>query len=126
MAFPIALVMAGAMIADALVSVYNNYDTTKASNKTLDAQSLYTNQAFAENEGYWNDYYKNTGRRPLYPYRSGAVNDVSQLYAINAGYVNNNAMRRQSMFNVGTASAYAYGMYDSKRYHNRKTNYVYR
>lgn len=28
-----------------------------------------------ENERFWNDYKKNTGVTPLYPYRAGAVTD---------------------------------------------------
>lgn len=33
-----------------------------------------------ENTRFWSDYYKNTGIKPLYPYRAGAVNNIGNLY----------------------------------------------
>lgn len=34
-----------------------------------------TRERNEENERYWNDYYENTGVRPLYPHRAGSYYD---------------------------------------------------
>lgn len=116
----IPAILMGTMIADALVGAYATYDNTKQSNRVLDASATYIGQSFQENERYWADYFKNTGRRPLYPYRAGAVNDISQLYNIDYARTMNKNSIIQSGSNIGSAGAFGYGMYDSKNYHNRR------
>lgn len=116
-----AIILA-AMVAGALVDVYATEKNTKASDKALNYSSAYINSQFQENERYWRDYYKNTGVRPKYPYRSGAVNDISQLYYNDASKLMNKNARYQSYAGVGTSMAYGYGMGDSAKYHNRKLN----
>lgn len=121
MVLPIVpLVLIGSIIADSLVNAYATYDSTKSSDKSLDASYNYIASSFRENEKFWEDYYKNTGKRPLYPYRSGAVNDVSQLYSIDSALNMNKNARLQSIANIGASGAYGYGLYDSKTYHLRK------
>lgn len=34
--------------------------------------AYYTVGQFRDNKKYWNDYYRNTGRRPRYAYKSGS------------------------------------------------------
>lgn len=120
---PLPAILFGVMVADALVSAYNNSQNVKASEKVLDATSAYINGQFSENNRYWQDYEKNTGRLPLYPYRTGAVNDISQLYNVDYGRTMNKGILRSSVTGVGTSAAFGYGMYDSKNYHKRKTQF---
>lgn len=44
----------------------------------------YTQNRFAENSRFWSDYERNTGVKVRYPYRSGAVNNLGELYTANA------------------------------------------
>lgn len=37
--------------------------------------------ALQENERYWQDYYRNTGVKPRYPYRSGYYQNSAFLYS---------------------------------------------
>lgn len=114
--------MLGVMVADAL----NNFAVTAENNgyfqKYVDSAQNYTDATQRENTRYWDDYLKNTGKTPKYPYRSGAVNDISQLYNLDYQRVSGNNSVYQAGTNVGTAGAYGYSMYDSKRYHTTKTN----
>lgn len=41
--------------------------------------AYYQYGAMKENERYWNDYYRNTGKKPLYPYRSGSMYNPSGM-----------------------------------------------
>lgn len=41
----------------------------------------YQSGALKENERYWQDYYRNTGVKPLYPYRSGYYQNSAFLYS---------------------------------------------
>lgn len=41
----------------------------------------YQKGALQENERYWQDYYRNTGVKPRYPYRSGYYQNSAFLYS---------------------------------------------
>lgn len=43
-------------------------------------QARYTWKQAQENKKFWDTYYKNTGFRPRYPYRAGAVNNYGSLF----------------------------------------------
>lgn len=48
-----------------------------------------------ENRQFWNDYYRNTGYRPRYPFRSGAYDDLNEYSkAIGVPYLYSRGMSR--------------------------------
>lgn len=49
-------------------------------------QFYMNHQRAIENERYWNDYYRNTGVRPVYPFRAGDYTDYGYvLSAVGTG-----------------------------------------
>lgn len=74
MALP--LLLAGTMAAGVLVNAYDAYRTHQVNAVAMDYQKGLQNEITR----YWGDYYRNTGFRPRYPYRAGAVFDTSALY----------------------------------------------
>lgn len=48
------------------------------------ATQRYTWGYYNDVNRFWSDYYKNTGFKPRYPYKSGSVYDVGQLYSAQA------------------------------------------
>lgn len=115
---PIAL--AGVAIGSAAYSAYRTWESTKASDKKADQTINYQLGAFYENSQYWQDYKRNTGKSPKYPYRSGSVYDLSSLYGAEAQKINNSLARDTSIANVGTTTAYSglygYSSYNAGRY----------
>lgn len=69
-------------IFSGVLSIYSMLDSYNARNKTIE----YTYNSNKEVERFWDDYYRNTGYRPIYPYKSGAVVNegyIDALYAAN-------------------------------------------
>lgn len=71
MPFPaiVAGILAAGTIASTGAGAYKTYRGTK----TASANLAYQMAMQKENTRYWNEYYKNTGFRPRYRYRSGYV-----------------------------------------------------
>lgn len=82
MVFWIPFLLAAGTATSLALQIYSTWEGYNARNKTID----YTHKSNTEVERFWNDYYRNTGYRPLYPYRSGAVVNegyIDSLYAAN-------------------------------------------
>lgn len=44
----------------------------------------YTWGHYKDTTRFWEDYYKNTGYRPRYPYKSGAIYNIGSVYQAEA------------------------------------------
>lgn len=71
----VAGILAAGTIAGAGAGAYKTYRGTK----TASANLAYQMAMQKENARYWNEYYKNTGFRPRYPYRSGYVYNPTSM-----------------------------------------------
>lgn len=116
----IPAVLAGIAIGSAVYSAYRTWESTKASDTKQNQIIDYQLGSFYENQRYWQDYYKNTGKQAKYPYRSGATYNLSSLYGAEAQKLNNQLARDSSVANVGTTTAYSglygYSSYNAGRY----------
>lgn len=70
---PIPAIVAGILAAGTIASAGAGAYKTYRGTKTASANLAYQMAMQRENTRYWNEYYKNTGYRPRYPYRSGYV-----------------------------------------------------
>ena len=76
MPFPLIPVAIGLSIGASTISgLARTYYGSKSAHTGLDYQL----KAQRENSKYWSDYYKNTGFRPRYQYRSGAIWNPSAI-----------------------------------------------
>lgn len=83
---PLIPIVAGVATAANLVigalGIYATYQSYQANQKTIQYAETYN----AEIAKFWDDYYKNTGYRPLYPYKTGSATNegyLNSLYAAN-------------------------------------------
>lgn len=86
------------MLASSGVSLYGMYENFLANQKAID----YANKYNAEIQRFWNDYYKNTGYRPLYPYKSGSVVNEATLAHLYASNYSSASAMMGGVFNIGT------------------------
>lgn len=76
---PFPAIVAGILAAGTAVSVGASTYKTYKGVKTADANLVYQRAMERDNSQFWRDYYKNTGFRPQYRYRSGYVYNPTQI-----------------------------------------------
>lgn len=70
MAFWLPVIAGASFAAGAISDLYSQWSNYNYQKAALD-----------ENERYWNDYIRNTGVKPRYPYRSGMYQNSAFLYS---------------------------------------------
>lgn len=103
---PVPAVIAAAVALGTLMSLYGNVRSAQATNRLASYNQDYAMRGFVENERYWNDYFKNTGYRPLYPIRSGAYYNLSSYYQGESARAGAYSKVLSSIGHVGTAGSY--------------------
>lgn len=103
---PIPAVIAAAVAVGTLINLYGNVQSAKSTIRTAEYNQAYAMRGYVENERYWDDYFKNTGYRPLYPVRSGAYYNLGSYYAGESARAGAYSKVLSSIGHVGTAGAY--------------------
>lgn len=94
-------------LVNALMNIGTDLYSRPLEQKSQNYQIGYERASALENERYWRDYEKNTGKKPLYPYRTGAAYDYSTLY-------NTEFYKRSSQGSLGRnigSALYGAGLY---------------
>lgn len=125
------IVVAGAMAGSAILNYVLNKGVAESQIKTSNYIADYSRRYNKENNRYWADYYKNTGKAPRYPMRAGAEYNLASMYSANTSAMSARASVYRSMMNVGTSGAFALGSFYSRPAYNYRTpyaspNYMYR
>lgn len=100
------IVIAGAMAGSAILNYVLNEGVAKSQIKQAEYTADYTRRYNIENRRYWADYFKNTGKLPRYPMRSGAEYNLSSLYGSITAKNSATASRYRALANVGVSGAY--------------------
>lgn len=100
------IVVAGAMAGSAILNYVLNEGVANSQIRQAEYTADYTRRYNRENKQYWSDYYKNTGKLPRYPMRSGVEYNLSSLYG---SYTSRNAAiasKYRALANVGVSGAH--------------------
>lgn len=87
------------MLASTAVSLGGMLENYNANQMAIE----YTKKYNAEIARFWNDYYRNTGHRPKYPYKSGAIANEATLAHLYASNLTSASAMMGGIFNNGNA-----------------------
>lgn len=102
------IVVAGAMAGSSVLNYVLNRGVANSQIRQADYTADYARRYNQENSRYWADYYKNTGKLPRYPMRSGAEYNLSAYYGALTQRNSAVASKYRSLANVGVSGAFAY------------------
>lgn len=103
---PVPAVIAGAIAVGSLLSLLGNVKSAQSTIRSAQYNMGYAMRGYTENSRYWDDYFKNTGYRSLYPVRSGAYYNLGSYYAGESARAGAYSKVLSSLGHVGTAGAY--------------------
>lgn len=100
------IVVAGAMAGSAILNYVLNEGVANSQIRQAEYTADYNRRYNIENRRYWADYFKNTGKLPRYPMRSGAEYNLSNLYGSLSRSASATASKYRALANVGVSGAY--------------------
>lgn len=100
------IVVAGAMAGSAILNYVLNEGVANSQIRQAEYTADYTRRYNQENRKYWADYYKNTGKLPRYPMRSGAEYNLGSLYGAYTSRNSAIASKYRAFANVGVSGSH--------------------